>query len=573
MQPFDLTTVVAVCADLRASCVPAKLERVHQRDRTHLFLSLRTAQQRLWLLISWHPQAARMHLSPPPPSIPDTFTFSQQIWHQVSGLALTGITQLDPWERVVHLEFAPRPGVPPQWHLYVELMGKYSNVLLVNREGLIVTAAHQVSDRQSRVRPIQTGESYVPPPPLVGAIPHRDEPLDRWRDRLTVLPQALGTSLRQTYRGVSTSLAQDLVGRAAIPPWRTTTETDEPEWRALYTQWQRWLGILAEERFGFILTEQGYSVLADPEHALPLHGALDTYYGDRWQQQHFQQRQQQLHQVLQHQIKKQTVKIADLKQRLVQSQGADRYRSQADLLMAHLSAWRGGMTELYLPDFATGVPVAIALDPTQNGVQNAQRLYRKSQKLRRAVTAIRPLLEEAEAERDYLEQVLTALQLLEPDALDSLAEIRQELHQQGYLAAAEPGDRRRDKKSREPALNCHRFPSPSGFEIWVGRNNYQNDLLTHRYATDYDLWFHAQEIPGSHVLLRLSAGAEVLPADLAAAAELAAYFSRARHSDSVPVVYTRPQYVRRPKAAKPGMVLYSHEALLWARPQLPPQGA
>ncbi|NJK35465.1 MAG: hypothetical protein HC919_11225 [Oscillatoriales cyanobacterium SM2_2_1] len=447
MQPFDLTTLVAVCADLQHHCVPAKLERVYQRDRTHLYLSLRTVNQRLWLLISWHPQAARIHLSPPPPPVPDTFTFSQQIWHQVSGMALTRIGQLDPWERVLDLEFAARPGIPTAWHLYVELMGKYSNVVLVNQVGLIVTAAHQVSDRQSRVRPIQTGEPYMPPPPLMGAIPRQDEPLNQWRDRLRVLPQNLGTNLRQTYRGVSSSLAQELLERARIPKERTSEGLGEPEWLALFAQWQGWLTCLCKGQFGFLAVGQGYSVLADPQQSVPLHEALHHYYDRRWQQQVFQQRQQQLQQVVQHQIKKLRLRSDDLTQRLTHARGGEHYRQQADLLMAHLSTWRVGMTEIHLPDFATGTPVAIALEPTQNGVQNAQRLYRKSQKLKRAIAAITPLLEAAQSELGYLEQVQTALQLLDADALESLGEIRQELSQQGYMAADAPAIAARTKKS------------------------------------------------------------------------------------------------------------------------------
>jgi predicted ribosome quality control (RQC) complex YloA/Tae2 family protein len=117
------------------------------------------------------------------------------------------------------------------------------------------------------------------------------------------------------------------------------------------------------------------------------------------------------------------------------------------------------------------------------------------------------------------------------------------------------------------ATNFHRYRTPSGFEVLIGRNNRQNDQLTFRVAGDYDLWFHAQEIPGSHLLLRLEPGAVPEEADLRFAANLAAYYSRARQSDQVPVVYTEPKHVYKPKGAKPGIAIYKQERILWGQPQ------
>lgn len=166
MQPVDLTTLTAVCSEIRANWLPARLEAVYQRDRFSITLGLRTLKVRGWLDISWHSQAARICIGDSPPRIPDTFTFSQQLIHQLSGLALVAIEAIAPWERVIDLQFARRPGESPLWHLYVEIMGRYSNVILADASNQIVTAAHQVSQQQSSVRPIQTGQTYEPHPTL-----------------------------------------------------------------------------------------------------------------------------------------------------------------------------------------------------------------------------------------------------------------------------------------------------------------------------------------------------------------------------------------------------------------------
>jgi predicted ribosome quality control (RQC) complex YloA/Tae2 family protein len=151
-----------------------------------------------------------------------------------------------------------------------------------------------------------------------------------------------------------------------------------------------------------------------------------------------------------------------------------------------------------------------------------------------------------------------------PDDLTSLTEIRDELIQQNYL---DDPDQRYRNTDNDPSTHFLKYKTPNGFEVWIGRNNRQNDQLTFRLATDYDLWFHTQEIPGSHVLLRLDPGAVADEADLQFTADLAAYYSRARQSDQAPVVYTQPKLVYKPKGAKPGIAIYKQEQVIWGQPQ------
>lgn len=294
---------------------------------------------------------------------------------------------------------------------------------------------------------------------------------------------------------------------------------------------------------------------------------LNRYYTDALNRDTFTRLRQQLRQKLASLLGKLRKRLGDFQRQVDAAADADRYRAQADLLMAHLHEWAPGMAKITLADFETGEPVAIALDPTRNAVQNAQQFYKKHQKLRRSRQALDPLIAEVQSELDYLDGVETAIEAVErydrADDLAALEDIRDELVREGYLA--DPGYQRRDRPSED--IGFHRFSTPDGLEIWIGRNNAQNDRLTFRLATDYDWWFHTQEIPGSHVLLRLPPGAVASDRDLQTTADLAAYFSRARQSDQVPVVYTRPKHVYKPKGAKPGTVLYKQEQILWGQPQ------
>uniref|UniRef100_UPI0018810662 Rqc2 family fibronectin-binding protein n=1 Tax=Microcoleus sp. LEGE 07076 TaxID=915322 RepID=UPI0018810662 len=507
------------------------------------------------------------------------------------GLALVAIAPVPPWEGVIDLQFAKRPGEQALWHLYAEIMGKYSNIILTAQDNLVVTCAHQVSAKQSTVRPIQTGQPYELPPSLTDAVPSLSEPQNRWQERISLVPGQLKTNLLKNYRGLSKSLVASMIRSASLDPEQPTDSLNPDDWQQLFHRWQYWLQCLENSKFQPSFTPEGYSVIDWPkpdeietnpenESNSPLPSSffllpssvssvqelLNTYYTGEINQQLFAQLRHQLTQKLNNILAKLRLKANTFKERLQQSAGADTHKSQADLLMANLQHWQPGMKSISLPDFETEKPVTIPLNPEKNAVQNAQAIYKKNQKLKRARIAVEPLLAAVQAEIDYLEQVEAALSVLETyrntQDLQTLAEIREELIQQKYLDV--PDYRSTDK---DAAIEFHRYQTPSGFELLIGRNNRQNDQLTFRTANDYDLWFHTLEIPGSHALLRLKPGTVAEETDLQFAADMTAYYSRARHSEQVPVVYTEPKYVYKPKGAKPGMVVYKQERIVWGRPQ------
>ena len=604
MQPVDFTTLTAACSELRAQWLPARLEQVYQRDRFTVSLALRTMKGRGWIDLCWHPVAARICLGDPPPRIPDTFTFSEQLRHQLSGLALVSIAPVSSWERVIDLQFAKRPGEPALWHLWAEIMGKYSNVILTAQDNLVVTCAHQVSAKQSTVRPIQTGQPYEMPPSLTDAVPSLSESQNRWQSRISLVPGQLHRNLLKNYRGLSKALIFSMIRSASLDPEQSTDSLNPDQWQQLFQRWLYWLQCLENSKFHPSFTPEGYTVIdwpapdrtteADPQDMLgnesdssssspvftlseaekpssfsSVQELLNSYYTGQINQEVFAQLRHQLTQKLNNVLAKLRLKANTFKERLQQSADADTHKSQADLLMANLQHWEPGMKSISLPDFETEKPVIIPLNPEKNAVQNAQAIYKKHQKLKRARIAVEPLLAAVQEEIDYLEQVEVALSVLETyrntQDLQTLAEIREELIQQKYLDV--PDYRSTDKNA---AIEFHRYQTPSGFELLIGRNNRQNDQLTFRTANDYDLWFHTLEIPGSHALLRLKPGTVAEETDLQFAADMTAYYSRARHSEQVPVVYTEPKYVYKPKGAKPGMVVYKQERIVWGRPQQAP---
>ncbi|MDV3000918.1 MAG: Rqc2 RqcH [Chroococcopsis gigantea SAG 12.99] len=566
MQSVDFTTLVATCAEIRGQWLPARVEQVYQSDRFTIALYLRTIKAKGWLYISWHPQGARICMGDAPPKVPDTFTFSDQLRHQINGYALTNLSFISPWERVVNLEFAKRPGEDAVWRLYVEVMGKYSNVILTDADDNIVTVAHQVNANQSTVRTVQTGQPYQIPPALMAHNPGLEESFTHWQGQVSLIPGAIEKQLVKAYRGVSPMVARSILGQSRISPETPTPTLSDGQWKELFNYWQQWLSVLKNETFEPGWTEKGYTVLGW-DRVTPVHSVqkvLFTYYQTQLQQQLFQQLHHQLTQKVQNILSKLYGRATAFKEKLEETENAEQYRSQADLLMAYLHTLQNGLKSVTLEDFQTGKPVEIKLNPEKTPVQNAQFLYKQHQKLKRAVAAIEPLLKEVNTEISYLEQVAASLKQLNYESqedLQTLEEIQEELTGQKYLESSKQTQRQNTNESHP-----HRYLSPSGFEIWIGRNNKQNDILTFRTANDYDLWFHSQEIPGSHVLLRIDPGQVAEEIDLQTAANWAAYYSQARSSEQVPVIYTKPKHVYKPKGAKPGMVIYKQEQVIWGYP-------
>lgn len=570
MQQVDFTTLMAACCELRSHWLPARIEQVVQQDRFTIYIALRTLNQRGWLSLSWHPQAARICMGTPPPKGTDTFTFSQQLRHQLNGLALIAIDPIADWERVVDLHIGQRPQASVDWHVYAEIMGKYSNVILTNAEQRIVTAAHQVSQQQSSIRPIQTGDIYQIPPPLTDPIPTLSETSDHWRRQVALVPGPLKRNLLRTYRGLSSTLVTSILSEADLMPDQSTEQLADQDWQTLFQVWQRWLSALDQQTFapGFCKSQKvGYSVLGwgitQPSPNTQM--LLDEYYTQQLGEQVFKQLQHQLQQKVKGHLKKLNTKAKTFQDQLMAADTAETYREQADLLMAHLHEWELGMKTITLKDFESGAPRTLTLNPEKNAVQNAQVWYTRHRKLKRSRVQVQPLLQIVQDEIAYLEQVEVTIQQLEQyqDASDllTLHDIRDELILQNYFPKLEY------RKEAPTEIPFYQYQTPSGWELLIGRNNRQNDQLTFRTATAYDLWFHTQEIPGSHVLLRLEAGAVPEAKDMKFAANMAAYYSRARQSHQVPVIFTKSKHVYKPKGAKPGMVIYKHEQVIWGQPQ------
>jgi len=539
LQPMDVTTLKGVLAEWRPALLPSRFEKAQQPRSQTIQLALRSLEGVHWLELSWQPEAARVHRIEPPPRLGQGSTLAQQLQHGLRGLALVEIRQSG-WERVVELGFALRPGEPVARWLVAELMGRHSNLLLLDGQRSVVALARQVKESQSRLRPIATGDPYCSPPPLAGEPPRLTESRTSWQQRLCLLPLPLGKALLHTYQGVSPALLGQLLdaGQAELP----AQGLDAAAWERLWQRWGRWLEAVEQGRFGWQAQGDGYrcwcSAPAGPDgDGWALNRAIAGYYGRRLAQRRLQDQQLRLRQLLLAAIERERCRQAEQRALLDATGDSDALQQRADGLLSQMA-------------------------PSRHCVEEAQRLYRRARKLRRSVAVIQRRLELHRQRRDALEASLTYLEQADaPDSLDALA-----LDIDALLGA-----RRRVGRGEGPAVERGvphplELRTPGGLMVQVGRNHRQNEWISLRQARRGDLWFHAQELPGSHVVLKASAAIPA-DADLQLAADLAAHFSRGRGSGRVPVVMVPALELQRIPAAAPGTVRHRGGTVLWGEPE------
>ena len=553
LQVMDLTSLRAVLADLRAQIIPSRFEKAQQPNQQSLQLGFRTLKGMVWLELSWQADAARLVQIPPPSRIGSGSTLAQQVQHGLRQLALVELEQRN-FERVVLFHFAPRPGEVSVRTLVLELMGRHSNVLLLDDQKRITAIARQVRQHQSRVRPLSTGDPYLPPPALQSLPPSCEEPFEQWRRRLTLVPVDLGKALRDTYQGISPALTKQLINfsskhQAPIPLSASTPveEISDKQWQLLHTRWRRWLTQLSGDDFILQLDEAGgYRVWNDPadssSNSESLSLRLGLYYRKHLNERQLLKESQDLQQLLEQSRQREQAQRLEQVQRLKATGGADDLQRQADAILCQAA-------------------------PDRGSIEQAQKLYQRAKRLRRSI----PLIEERLVHHDqrlalidgsagFLADLMQADWDEAGDRNQQLLELKVELEE--LLTP-----RRRRSRSGPPPGQPQplEIRSQHGLVIQVGRNHRQNEWISLRQARAGDLWFHAQECPGSHVVLKASEAAAGEP-DLQLAADLAAWFSRAKGNRRVPVVMTGVEHLQRIPGTAPGTVRHRQAELVWAEP-------
>lgn len=558
---LDALFLSHLASELHADIAGARIDKIHQPERDEIVMNLRAPGGNRRLLLSAGANYPRIHLTGKTRENPQTPPmFCMLLRKYFSGGRILSVSQ-PRLERILDIavEVNDEMGVATRKTITIEMMGRYSNIILRDEDDRIIDCLKRIDLEMSEKRQVLPGLFYALPP----AQDKRDARILSRAEILDLLMDsdeecAADKWVLRNFLGFSPLLCREAVYRASGACDTSLPRLDGEKKERLASAILQIASAVEKPTllldgtkpvdFSFcdITQYEGHYQKTTVESLSML---LDAFYAKRDFDERMRVRSQAILKTVRNAHARAVRKLATQKQEILDAQNRERLREFGDIITANLYRMERGDSILSAQDFfdPEGKMIEIPLDVRLTPQQNAAKFYKNYNRLKNAELALREQITKGEGEIAYLESVLEMIACAEGE--QDLAEIREELGEAGYLHV-----QRGKKKAR--ALAPREFLSSDGFRIYAGRNNRQNDLLTLKSALKGDIWMHTQKIPGTHVIIEC-AGREVPDRTLTEAACIAAYYSRARESQKVPVDYTQVRNVKKPPGARPGMVTYS----------------
>lgn len=575
---LDGIYLYALARQIGREALNSRVEKIHQPSKEEIIIWLRSPAGRYRLLCCANPSAPRVQLTglnPENPKIPPQFC--TLLRKHLSTGKLVGVRQ-EGLDRVLHLDFEAinELGDVVTLTLTMEIMGRHSNLILVNQEGKVLDAIRRVGEEQSSVRLLLPGVTYRPAPAQHKLNPFTASP-EEGKAAFSALPDMVfSKAILQVYQGISPLLSRELAEYACNGAELNKSQVSDYRYQRLFdrlaelkaqidSDFATYTMVLENGRpreFSVCPLEQYRNALESRQFSDPS-SLLDGFYSQRDLQLRMAQKGQDLLRVLTSASQRAQRKLDHRQQELQRSIDRQRYQQLGDLIQANLYQIKKGDAQTTVTDYfdPEQKPVTISLDPALSPAQNAQKYYKEYRKAKTARELLGGLIQQNQDEIIYLDTIFDELARASRES--DLNAIREELEQQGYLHKA-----RRKLKPDKP-LPPMEFVTDDGFTVLCGRNNKQNDQLTLKTARNYDVWFHTKDIPGSHVILQSQGEDRPIPErSILQAATIAATHSRGQDSNQVPVDYTLIKYVKKPNGARPGMVIFTHNKTLYVAPDL-----
>lgn len=524
--------------EISAFAVGARVEKIHQPSKEELVFSLRSREGAKKLLVSARADSARIHFTEFPPENPAKPPMLCMLFRKhLLSAKITDIEQ-DGQERILTIGFdsTNELGDPVHFSLIVEIMGRYSNVILVDENGIVVDALKRVDEEKSQVRTILPGEKYVSPP-AQDKMNIFDDDETLIENRIRESRKTLSKAFQNAVMGVSPIVCREYENGAPLSVIKQYAKN--PEFSVVVTDKPFDFAFMPINQYGSLASLKEF----DSPSAL-----LDYFFYEKVRIDRIRQRSAELFKTLQNLQERAVRKAANREKELEECKDKETYRIFGDLIISNQYALKKGAPYYDLQNYYDeNKTVRIPADVTLSPAQNAQKYYKEYRKKQIAETKLTDFIAQARQEADYLDSVIDSLSRAETDS--EISAIRTELAETDFLK------RKSFKSKNEKALKPMEYESTEGYKIFVGRNNVMNDKLTLKTAKNYDLWFHVKDTAGSHVVVQ-NDGREFTDKVIREAALLASYNSKAGHSSNVPVDYTIIKNVKKPAGAKPGMVIY-----------------
>ena len=546
---FDGSFLHAVRNELDQQLTTGRISKINQPYPNELILTIRAHGKSQQLLLSANPTYARVQITQihaVNPDVPSNFTML--IRKYLNGAILKQITQPGN-DRVLHFDFTSRNEIGDQveLRLIIEIMARHSNIILIDQSNnKIIDSIKRVNSDVNRYRTLLPGSTYINPPKQDVLDPFNLNDYQEIDNIVREYPNVdvLADQLRNKLQGLGKDTSLALASYLHRPGDLTNNFSD------FFNQFDHptpTISEIANNKYNYTAFPYPNTV-SDVEYS-SLSELLDQFYHDQVQRDRVREKGSVLIHVVKNQLKKNRTKLKKLQKELAETDHADQYRIKGEILTTYLNQVQRGMTEITLPNFyAENEPIKISLSNQISPSENAQKYFKRYQKLKNAISYLSEQIKETNSEISYFENIQAQIELANPE---DLQEIRYELEQQGYLRNHE--QHQKNKKKRHKVNKPEKFIASDGTEILVGKNNLQNEQLTLHFADKRDTWLHVKDLPGSHVIIRSFDPSEQT---LLEAANLAAYFSKARESTKVPVDYVKVRAIKKPNGTKPGFVIY-----------------
>lgn len=550
---FDGLFIHSLLNSIKPTLVNGRLSKIYQPFEQDLVLTFRNERKNYQLLISANAQYPRFYLTKKAIANPDKApTFVMVLRKYLEGSILQEIEQVGV-DRIVNFRFSNRNelGDQVQLVLSVELMGRHSNVILYdNSNGHIIDLLKRINPDENRARILLPKAKYELPP-LNPGINGLDLSEQEFKQKAAVNdPSEFAGQISGLDRDDRSELIGYLEDDFSYSSFRTFINQFDKKGAFVLLTPKNKRKISPYLPYHLDLVKES----SDPD----LNHALDEFYLYQANHDWVKQKSSKIERLVKNEQKKLTKKVVKLKKQLEQAENSEGYRIRGEILNANLAQVKPGMTKISLPNYYdNNRPIEIKLDAALSPARNGQKYFTRYKKLRDSIKHVKEQIEIANDNLRYFDSIQTAIDNAEPEDIDQITD---ELINQGYLKR--PQKQKRKKKVTEHNLN--KFRLSSGKTVLVGKNNYQNDWLTLKKANKTDIWFHVKNIPGSHVILQ---DANPSDDDILEAAEIAAYFSKAKNSAHVQVDYVQDKRVKKPNGARPGFVIYTGQNSIEVTPE------
>ncbi|WP_353093956.1 NFACT RNA binding domain-containing protein [Tissierella praeacuta] len=568
---FDGIVTKAVVKELKEKLIGGRVDKVYQQEKDEILIHIHSKGTNYKLVMSASSNNPRVYLteySKKNPSEPPMFCMLLRK-HLIGGIILN-VEQFN-LDRVIFIDISAvdELGQPTEKRIIIEIMGKHSNIILVDKSSFkIIDSVKRIYEDMSRVRQILPGMIYEYPP-----LQDKVNPLDVIKEDFFNLMDSENKNLPCfkflyfNYLGLSPLISREICFDANIDIDRNLGSIYEKDKNSLYLSFNKFMNLVSKEEFTpiSILDNNTGEILAFHVLELKQFGMgnkvffdsisklLDNFYRRKDILDRIGQKSQSIRKSIQVKLDRTLNKLGKQKEELLESQDREKYKVYADLISANLHTIPRGANNIELENFydenlgKLKVPLDIKLSP----VANAQKYYKKYSKLKNAHQLLLDQIPSTEDEISYLENVLMSIE--NSTEIEELDEIKEELISEGYIK----GSIKKKKSKEESVSKPLHFISGDEFNIYVGKNNKQNDYLTLRLSRKDDMWLHVQNMPGSHVIIEKK-GKDIPSSTLEEAAILAAYYSKGKNSNHVAVDYTERKNIKKPKNAKAGMVIYDN---------------